>query len=331
VIALGHPRGTLPDPLLHDIGLPLSATCYPYGFPVNIFTNSPAVLDAAGEAWNGFTAEFDREPIVVRMVVESEGDLAPEPSHRCQGHLMSIVSDSHNFGVLDLRALFGYAFVSERTAADHTWLRWFFLEPMVLILLTQRHAIPLHSACVAKNGCAMLLCGNSGAGKSTLAFACARAGWTFVSDDASWLVPGSADLTVLGKPHQARLRHDAQRLFPELEGYIARARPNGKISIEVPTAEFPEIRTAMRERPRVLVFLRRQEAGAAHLQHLSPRQVWDELTGDGAYATYGDEVGLRHLAERKRLLELPGYCLYYSDLDGAIGQLSHLADGMEKR
>jgi len=314
---------------MHDIDLPLSAIYYPVGFPVYIFTNSPAVLDAAGEAWGEFSAQFDREPIVVRMAVEAGGDLAPEPSYRSQGHLLSIVSDPHNFGVLDLRALFGYGFVSEKTAADHTWLRWFFLEPMVLILLTQRHAVPLHSACVAKNGRAILLCGPSGAGKSTLAFACALAGWTFVSDDVSWLLPGGADLTVLGKPHQARLRHDAPRLFPELEGYITRARPNGKISLEVPIAEFPEIRTAMRGRPRALIFLRRREAGAAHLQLLNPRQVWDGLTEDGAYATYGDEVRGRHLAERRRLLELPGYSLDYSDLKGAIGQLSHLAAGIE--
>jgi hypothetical protein len=286
-------------------------------------------MEAAAEAWGGFSAEFDREPIVARVVVQPEGDLAPEPSHRAQGHLMSIVSDPHNFVVLDLQALFGYAFVSEKTVADHTWLRWFFLEPMALVLLTQRYLVPLHSACVAKNGRAILLCGISGAGKSTLAFACARAGWTFVSDDVSWMVPGSADLTVLGKPHQARLRHDAPRFFPELEGYITRARPNGKLSIEVPTAEFPEIQTAMRGRLGAVVFLRRREAGAAHLQRLSSHQVWEELMVEGACAPYGDEVGARHVAERRRLLELPGYYLEYSDLGGAIGQLSKLAADMK--
>jgi len=324
VIASEELKRGFHDPLLHDIDLPLSATYYPHGFPAAIATNSRDVLEAAGEAWGMFRAEFDRQTIAVRMVVLPEGDLAPEPSYRSQGHLMSIVCDPQNFGMMDLRALFGYSFVSSKTAADHAWLRWFFLEPLVLILLTQRHAVPVHAACVANEGRGILLCGPSGAGKSTLAFACARAGWTYVSDDITWLLPGAADLTLLGKPHQVRLRHDAPRLFPELQDYVARARPNGKISIEVLTAGFPQIQTASRASAGALVFLRRQERRTAYLEPLSTLEVWDELITDGGYSTYGDEVTALHQAERRRLLALPGYRLYYESVSDAMSQLSLL-------
>ena len=82
------------------------------------------------------------------------------------------------------------------------------------------------------------LTGVSGSGKSSLAFACARAGWTFVSDDATWL-PIDEPAIAVGRPRHARFREDAPRLFPELARYAAEQRPNGKITIEAPLADFP--------------------------------------------------------------------------------------------
>src|SRR5207249_2128617 len=109
----------------------------------------------------------------------------------------------------------------------------------------------------------------SGAGKSTLAYAYARAGWTYVSDDCVFLLPDSSSPVAIGRSRQARLRTDAPGLFPELEGFAARAGVTGKISLEVPMRAFPEIRTAPRIGIASMVFLDRRP-GRAHIEPMNP-------------------------------------------------------------
>src|SRR4029077_19439661 len=121
--------------------------------------------------------------------VQPQGDLAPEPVFRGQGHNFSIVSDRDNFAFYDSGPMSGCCFVSEKTVQARSWFRYYFLETMVYMLLAQRYVVPVHAACVARDGSGVLLCGNSGAGKSTLSFACARAGWTFLTDESTWLLP----------------------------------------------------------------------------------------------------------------------------------------------
>ncbi|SPE24803.1 Hpr(Ser) kinase/phosphatase [Candidatus Sulfopaludibacter sp. SbA3] len=303
------------DPMWHDVELPLAGTYYPLGFRVTLRTNSQEVQAAAAESWGWYGLEFDRPPVEVRIIVREQGDLAPEPAFLTQGHLLTIVSDRDNFASADLRALFSYAFVSARTAADHAWLRWFFLEPMVYFLLAQSYTTPVHAACVAKEGRGILLSGLSGAGKSTLAFACARAGWTFVADDATAL------RIAIGKPHQARVRDDAPRLFPELEGFCTSARPNGKLSIEIPLDAFAHIQTALHCRIETIVFLDRRP-GTPGLQNVPAEEVAAAFLAD--MPSYGDEVRARNERVVGRLSQLPAYRLRYERLADALQLLEGL-------
>lgn len=310
------------DPLLCDIDLPLTGEFQPAGFPLHIATNSRHVLEAAAESWAPVHEEFDTPPMEFRVVVEPGDELAAEPTFRKLGHLLSFVSGAHNFAAGDCLTLSASLHLSEAAAADRAGLRWFYLESMAYMLLTQRYVVALHAGCVARNGAGILICGKSGAGKSTLSFACARAGFTFVSDDSTWFLTAFPDRVAIGKPHQARFRDGVARHFPELKGYPARAHPNGKLSIEVPTSLFPAVRTASRCPVRSLVFLDRESEGPARVERMSSADTVDLLLAD--LPSYGAEVNTAHEKTIHSLAGLPAWQLRYHTLDDAIRLLREL-------
>ena len=282
------------------------------------------MLEAAEEAWGTFRAEYDASPIELRISVQESGDLAPEAVYRSQGELFSIVADRDNLASFDRRTLFGFCHVSAKTAADHAWFRWHFLEGMAYMMLTQERVTPVHAAGVARNGSGVLLCGGSGAGKSTLSYACARAGWTYIGDDSIMLLSDSQDRIGIGKPHQVRLCDDAPELFPELSPYRTRARPNGKLAMEVPTADFPNLRTAPRCTVDAVVFLERRP-GRADAEPLTESEVLEGLLQEGPW--YGEEVLARHQAAVRRIAGMPAYRLRYDTLDEAVSLLAKLTCG----
>ena len=313
----------LSDPLRRSVPLPFTAAAYPLGFRLNVVTNSRDVLEAVTEAWGAYTAEFDHPPIELRFVVQPEGaPISDFPVFRSQGDLFSVVFDGHNFGVADRRTMSGYCFVSEQTAARHMLLRVHFLESMAYLLISQRYAMPMHAACVARSGSGLLLCGVSGSGKSTLAFACARAGWTFVGDDATWMSLLEAGRRAIGKPHQARFCHDAPRLFPELAGYVASQRPNGKIAIEVPTADFPQIHSASQCSIDGLLLVERGAGLGPAAVSVPAEAVVERMLAD--MPDYGAGVAEVYQQALGRLLAVPAWRLQYETLDEALGLLSEI-------
>jgi len=311
------------DPLLRDLPMPLTDTFHPAGFPLRLATNSRDVMEAAAESWDQWSPEFATDPVEMRVLVEPEGDLAGPPRFRMQGHLIHTVSDAYNFAVADTQALFASICVSAKTAADHAWLRWFYVESMGYMLLTQRYLTGVHAACVARNGNGILMCGESNAGKSTLAFACARAGFTYLADDCTWLLTGSRDRVALGRPHQIRFRDDAARHFPELEGWLARARPNGKVGIEVPTRLLPGIVTAKSCRIGRIVFLHRHSAVSARVEPVPRAEVLERLIS--GMHSYGETVNRRHDNTVQILIEVPAFHLHYSSLEDGVRLLSQIS------
>lgn len=302
--------------------LPFAERYYPAGFPLELTTNSPDVLQAAEESWGRWPSEHARRPLRLRVVVSPAGARAGAPSFRRYDRLMCVVSDSDNFAIADLNSLEACLFVSARTAADRAWLRWFFLDALAYVLLAQRYTVPVHAACVARQKAGVLLCGRSGAGKSTLSFACARAGWTFLSDDGTWLLPNQKESTAIGRPFHARFRPDAPRWFPELEGFPQSVRPDGKVSIEIPLQQFPKIQTARNSRISSVVLLDRRPGSQAFVREISPVEAVDFLSEE--IRSYGEDVDRRNERTLRKLAGVPAYRLRYDGLDRGVELLSEL-------
>jgi hypothetical protein len=331
----------LPRPI-HEVApnrpLTMSFSCrdlfHPLGFPVEIQTDREEILWAARESW-GEQAALDSRgtaetPLVVRIAVTASltADCPPAPVFRSDGHLLSIVASAENFATCDLERGFAFAWVSEAALHHRSYFRYHFLEAIVMCLLTGSRVTPIHAACVSHKGHGILLCGESGAGKSTLAYACARAGFTLTSDDASYVVWGRTSqlnqaALVRANCHQVRFRPSAREFFPEIAGRDLTPRLQGKPSIEIRTAELPGIAVAPETPIHSIVLLKRHAKDAPVELNRVPLDAVRPYLENSLYLL--DGIHQRQAASLEPLFRVPTYEFRYRDLAAAIACLQHLA------
>ena len=313
------------DALLSDFELPLRRTFYPLGFAVDIITNDFDVLEAATESFGHRRLCRGRATLQVRIGISEGGrsTCPPEPTRREYNHLYSLVADGENQALLDLRNCTSFVWLTKAALNSRLYFRYNFLEKVVYLLLGASVVTDIHAACIGKNGKGILLCGDSGAGKSTLAYACARAGWTYTSDDTCYLINGLKSPRVIGHAHRLRFRPEAKDLFPELENRSVTPRMEGKPSIEVRIGDFPclRIRTAPEASVHSIVYLNRDSLSRARLARLpagtATLRTRQELFSAG-------EIREKHEAILQILSDVPTYELRYWHLHDAIRKLDEL-------
>jgi hypothetical protein len=312
---------TINDPLLYTTPLPYVGRYYPYGFPVDIATNSRAVLEAAQESWALYTARFDKPPLRVHVIVSEDGaGLPPDPVFLAQRHLLTINSDQQNFGVCDRLQSFAYCFVTRATVSDRVFFRWNFLDALVTTLQELTYYVAMHAACVALDGAGVLLFGQSGMGKSTLSYACARRGWTYVSDDAACLL-WDGGRTVIGEPHRFRFRAEAPEIFPELRGLTVGRQLERKPTIEVRTAGLP-IRTAPDAHIERVLFLDRVPGSRARLRQIDKQTALERLSSQTP--VLDPDLQPQRTRTIEVLLEAPVFELRYGSFEDAVSLLERL-------
>jgi hypothetical protein len=321
-----HEPRRLQDALLCDMELSLRRTFYPLGFAVEILTNRSEVLDAAHASFGHRRLRRGSTAIQIRVGVTDEGgsEVPPEPARREYNHLYSMVADTENQALLDLNTCTSFIWLNLGALKNSLYLRHNFIEKTVYLLLGASMVTDIHAACVSKQGIGVLLCGDSGAGKSTLAYACARAGWTFTSDDTSYLINGSMVPRVIGHSHRVRFRPAAKELFPELENREITPRMEGKASIEVNVAELPAVETATEATVHAVVYLKRYPEAHASLLDLPRRSATERMSRDLFSA---GEIRSKHERVLEKLADVPTYELHYCELNDAIEQLEMLAQG----
>lgn len=315
-----------PDPLGYNRPLPLRSKYYPMGFPLTLATNSEDILAAADKIWAQFPATSHQQPATFHVSVEKRNARVPPAPlmPRGQNHLVSFVHGPDNFAVCDAAAAFTFACLTQDVARDQAYVRYHFLEPAGYLMIDALHLSPLHASCAALNGRAVLLCGNAGAGKTSLAYACARNGWAYLSDDATHIVRGRRDRTVVGRPFRIRFRESARLLFPELNQFAPERRPNGKLDIEVETSAL-NIAVMLESKASHIVFVNRKSGvtrtTVTRVARMEALRRLQNLT------CYGDER-IRAAQHRalKDFLQLPAVELTYNDLNGAENALRTLVE-----
>jgi hypothetical protein len=303
--------------------LTLETMLFPLGFPMRVRTNSAEVLHLCKMKWGVFEQEFDADPLETHIhVVETQSrECPPAPEFRVVENMLLVTADADNFCVAQFPRGKTRMVVSSATIAHPTYFSQTFLEAAPAAQIWTRLAIPIHAACVAIDGRGVLLCGDSGAGKTSLSYACARAGWQFISDDTSYLLQNDDGRQVLGDCHHVRFRPSAAELFPEISGAEITPRALGKPSIEVPTSTWSTINATRFAQVDFIVFLNRRQPDVEDLVPYR-RDVVRRYMRQNLFGT--SQTRLRQYAAIERLLKAEVLELRYQSLDWAVGRLERL-------
>jgi hypothetical protein len=313
----------LPPHVLDLPDFPFEETFFPYGFPLTVRSNSGAVLELYRKMWGEFAALRDTDPIAVdvHLAPSKSSECPPEPGYLLMLPLLMEVADKDNFTVVDLDRCTAAIKISQAAMAHPLYLQYYLLGFPGFCISTN-YATCVHAGCVALRGRGVLLCGDSGAGKSTLSYACARRGWTYVSDDASFLLNGGAERMVTGDCYKLRFRPPAAELFPELEGLQITPRAAGKPTIVFHLNGQPIARTQT-VRADFVVFLNRRAGGTQELvpyrKDVARLFMHQVLFGSAASRA-------RQFAAIEQLLMLGVMELRYTSLEWAVERLQRLVE-----
>jgi len=310
------------DQLMQRAQLPHRAEFYPLGFAVQVASNSPEVVDVAADTWAGWTRAFARPPLEIRVIVHLDGPVPDhEPVYRAQKNLFTIVADSANFAISDVETGYGFCCITPAVASD-VYFRNHLLETTTYFTLDYRYLTLLHAGCVARNGRGVLLCGDAGAGKSCLVYACAKRGWTVLSDDFAALLREPGSSTVIGRPQRLRFRPAALDLFPELKNFESSITPFGKHMFDLRTGAIPNVQTDRCCHGEHIVFLDRRDSGRAQLVPMDPADALARCEFDRAQ--WDSPVFDDHRRTIQAVLSRGVHFLQYSNFDDAIQVLESL-------
>jgi hypothetical protein len=187
--------------LLHLVRLAY-AGLPPHGFPgAAPHCHVRLVLSSTKRARSAPLA--DREPPRVRPIAG--------------GGILCGVMDGANFVALDPRQRSALIVVSKDMLRFPYHIRYEILEFTVYVLASRvQGLVPLHAACVGRDGQGILLLGPSGSGKSTVSLHCLMHGLEFLAEDSVLVRPEG--LLATGVANFLHVRPDSLRFIEDAGG-----------------------------------------------------------------------------------------------------------------
>jgi hypothetical protein len=160
------------------------------------------------QTFPGVTAEFLIEMHLSPHGANSWTVEPPAPQIWAEGDRLRAEIDAANHVTIDPVRRRAQVIASESMLQHAYHLRCELIEFAVFILAARGIGlVPLHAACVGRQGRGLLLLGGSGSGKSTLALHGLLRGLELLAEDAVFVQP--ADLLATGVPNYLHLRGDA--------------------------------------------------------------------------------------------------------------------------
>jgi hypothetical protein len=237
-----------------------------------VTTNSGEILEAMEQSFTPVAASSSAVDVELRVWVDDlVHDLPPWPPPYFRGlqHLVFAAFGAEGAVLVDLRRRHVVGRVSRALAADHGYWRRVITPALFGIISPTIGLAGLHCACVERGGRGLLLAGESGSGKSTLSLALAQSGFSYLTDDWTYLSRQGARLRVWALPAPLKLLADARDRFPELAPERAAPSLNGEMAYEVEPDRVFGVRRAVCAEPQWLMFLQRREAPGVALDPMS--------------------------------------------------------------
>jgi hypothetical protein len=167
----------------------------------------------------------------------------------------------------------------------------------VLEILRGRGAFYIHAGCVCKGKKCILLCGGSGHGKSTLTYALARAGFSYMSDDAVFIQNNHSGVEIFAFPEKIKLDQKSRSYFPEFDRF---EQSPGKMEIAAARTRIKDF--SVEGQPHALIFTQIGCGGKSELTKLGRSDALLRLIAQSVSVASKSSVE-KHIDILKRIAE----------------------------
>jgi hypothetical protein len=237
--------------------LPYSTELRFSGAACDVFTNSLGLRALLGQLSNDGDS-FTGNRFSMRIVVNgSSSEPIESPHFRGLRHVVTASFGTGNIFIFDVLRSTLSASISNIAAKDVRFWREKIIPISLGVLGAAVGLVPMHCACLESEGDGLLIAGLSGAGKSTLSVALSQNGFSYISDDWTYLSRHHNSLIAFGTSAPVKLLPDAVSHFPNLTRYDLQRSMNGELAYEVDVIEAFSSRVEKSCEPRWLMFLER--------------------------------------------------------------------------
>jgi hypothetical protein len=268
--------------LAHD-NLPVGARFLVAGSIWDLKSNSQEIFRAMRETFDLAADGQSPADLDLRFHVDfavQDAPLWPKPHFRALDHLYYATYGPCDSMLVDQSGRRVIGSFSAAVASDLSYWKQTILPILLGIASASIRVTPLHCACVVKDGSGLLLAGESGAGKSTSALSLSLSGFSYLSDDCTYLSRTNTGIRAWGLPTPVKLLPDAVSYFSE----VALLKPvlslNGELALAVDPTEVFNVRRCLSCDPRWLVFLERKVDSAPVIKPMSSLEAASRLAAD---------------------------------------------------